>query len=403
MTSGDAIARFAEQLQKRYGDAGLIAFITQLLGTCRETWDAYEYVEPSDQQFRELVEQHRNREREEAARARLDIAVVCEICDKLRRGRRWKQHSRRSMKAIMPANRKTAETISVPIDKLILHPAVPRTEFATDDLEAIAGTAKQAGILNPPLAREIDYKCYTHQLLAGARRLAATVVFGWKSIDVRLLSFRDEKAAWALVGIEQLERKDWSLIQRATYRRGLCDPDRGGCTYTQAAELFGRKDRSWTCHNIALLDLPTEARNLLHAGELLDLARGGILCRYRERPEIVSAISKEIERRPEAWTPRSKFEASAARVAARFESPKQTATVATVAGPRINATPAKIVRTPSATRRAAPDPVAELIEPPAATRPITQNGHRVISQTVRVRSTIFAFGFTSDTLLDQGR
>lgn len=89
LTSGLAIARFADLLQQRYGDAGLIAFTNQLLERCREVWDAHEYKQPTDSQLLERLHQERQKESEQAARARLNVAVVCMTCEKLRHGGKW--------------------------------------------------------------------------------------------------------------------------------------------------------------------------------------------------------------------------------------------------------------------------------------------------------------------------
>jgi len=266
--------------------------------------------------------------------------------------------------------------VNVPIDKVSLHPGLPRTEFEQHELEPMAATVKRAGILNPPLARELTRKPHTHQLLSGARRLAAAVSLGEKSIELRVVRPPNDQAAWALVGIEQFERSDWSLIERAKYLQGLTDPDRGGYTYAQAAQLFGREDKSWTGYHIALLELPDVARHLLHVGKLLDLARGRILCRYRERPEVIEAICKALETNPEAFTPRDTFERTAERIAARFE-PKTTATVSHVAGPRSEPPPTPKAKTPTsarpAARRATRNDRPEIREPSPATRQVTQS------------------------------
>jgi hypothetical protein len=90
-----AVLEFADSLAERYGDAGLVVFANMILRVCKEEVDAspQDFEEPSPGALRAAVNEEvwfqQQRKQKERAGKRLDIAVVCDYCDRLRRGNEW--------------------------------------------------------------------------------------------------------------------------------------------------------------------------------------------------------------------------------------------------------------------------------------------------------------------------
>lgn len=100
------IADFLTELRDKYGDAGLAAFARGLLEYCESEADAgpERYREPTPGELRAEVERRLQEEQRHRAFDRLDIAVVCEGCGRLRRGRRWvKQQPARGFAVVKDA------------------------------------------------------------------------------------------------------------------------------------------------------------------------------------------------------------------------------------------------------------------------------------------------------------
>lgn len=86
------ILRFMRGIRERHSDAGLSAVLVVMLDYWAELVDDNE-TEPTDQQIREKLESEIDARLQSAQRDRLHqqlkVAVRCEHCGKLRRGREW--------------------------------------------------------------------------------------------------------------------------------------------------------------------------------------------------------------------------------------------------------------------------------------------------------------------------
>jgi len=83
------------ELQRKYGDRGLAAMAQLLLSMWRveEAIHREYFAEPTAAEREQAEAARRRQAMEEAARAELRIAVVCERCKRVRHGRRWLETS----------------------------------------------------------------------------------------------------------------------------------------------------------------------------------------------------------------------------------------------------------------------------------------------------------------------
>lgn len=151
----------------------------------------------------------------------------------------------------------TRETDSVSINKIKPNPDQPRTNFKREELEELASSIEQSGLLQPLLVRPL--KDGSYQIIAGERRWQACKLIGMKNIPVRIKEANDDEALeYALV--ENIQRADLNPIEEAYgYKRMM---ERQGLTQSELAQKIS-KGRSTIANALRLLDLPEDAQQLL--------------------------------------------------------------------------------------------------------------------------------------------
>ena len=157
-----------------------------------------------------------------------------------------------------PARVKDEEGDSTEVSIHMVHPNPnqPRTNFKKQDLEELAESIKQSGLLQPILVREKDGE---YEIIAGERRWQACKQLGLKKVPIRIRNVDDDEAI-VLALVENVQRSDLNPIEEAYgYRRMM---ERGKMTQTQVAQAVA-KGRSTIANSLRLLELPEEAQQLL--------------------------------------------------------------------------------------------------------------------------------------------
>lgn len=150
----------------------------------------------------------------------------------------------------------SSEGDEVPISMVQPNPNQPRTNFKKQELEELAESIKQNGLLQPILVRRKDD---IYEIIAGERRWQASKLAGLKKVPIRIRDVDDDETI-ALALIENIQRSDLNPIEEAYgYRRMM---ERGGMTQTQVAQAVS-KGRSTIANSLRLLELPEEAQQLL--------------------------------------------------------------------------------------------------------------------------------------------
>jgi ParB family chromosome partitioning protein len=151
----------------------------------------------------------------------------------------------------------TRKTDEVSIDKIKPNPDQPRTSFNREELEELAASIEQAGLLQPILVRPMNDG--TYQIIAGERRWQACKLIGMKSVPIRIREADDnEVLEFAL--LENIQRTDLNPIEEAYgYKRLM---ERQNLTQSELAQKIS-KGRSTIANALRLLDLPEDAQQLL--------------------------------------------------------------------------------------------------------------------------------------------
>lgn len=145
----------------------------------------------------------------------------------------------------------------VPVADVIASPDQPRKYFSVAELQELATSIKEHGILQPLLVAEQLNGGY--ELIAGERRLRAAKLAGLPTVPVIVKKLADsQKLEVAL--IENIQRENLNPIEEAfAYKRLI---EEFGKTQQQVAEQVG-KSRPAIANAIRLLELPSQVQTAL--------------------------------------------------------------------------------------------------------------------------------------------
>ena len=148
-----------------------------------------------------------------------------------------------------------------PIDAIEPNPYQPRQDFSTQELEEMAGSIREKGILTPLL---VSRKGNTYQLIAGERRWRAAQIAGLDRIPV-VVRETSPVEALELALVENIHRKDLNPIEEAlAYKRLIEEAD---ITHDEVAKRIG-KDRTTVTNLLRLLKLPKTIQKDLINGRI---------------------------------------------------------------------------------------------------------------------------------------
>jgi len=152
----------------------------------------------------------------------------------------------------------------VPIELIRPGTLQPRQRFAEDELDALAQSIREKGILQPLLVRTLAAEEADFELVAGERRWRAAQRVGLHEVPVIIRRITDSEAL-EIALVENLQREDLSPLEEAkAYSRLMGE---FGRTQASLAEAVG-KSRSHVANTMRLLSLPAPVRRQLDAGEL---------------------------------------------------------------------------------------------------------------------------------------
>ena len=152
----------------------------------------------------------------------------------------------------------------IPIELIRPGTLQPRRRFAEAELEALAQSIREKGILQPLLVRPLASEEADFELVAGERRWRAAQRVGLHEVPVVIRRITDSEAL-EIALVENLQREDLSPLEEAeAYSRLM---DEFGRTQASLAEAVG-KSRSHVANTMRLLSLPAPVRRQLDEGEL---------------------------------------------------------------------------------------------------------------------------------------
>jgi len=152
----------------------------------------------------------------------------------------------------------------LPIELIHRNPEQPRTQFAEAELEELAASIRDKGVLQPILVRPWRQKPGEYQIVAGERRWRAAQLAGLKAVPALVRELGDNQA-FEIAIVENVQRTDLNPLEEANAYAALM----GRMQYTQdeTAKVVG-KSRSHVANTLRLATLPPSVKAHLMAGRL---------------------------------------------------------------------------------------------------------------------------------------
>src|SRR6187431_931575 len=152
----------------------------------------------------------------------------------------------------------------VPIEFLKPNPRNPRRAFADAELDELAASIRERGIIQPILVRTVRGAIDQYEIVAGERRWRASQRAGLHDVPVVLLEVTDREAL-ELAIIENVQRADLNALEEANGYQALVDEFK----YSQddVAKIVG-KSRSHVANTLRLMKLPDSVQTLIRDGKI---------------------------------------------------------------------------------------------------------------------------------------
>jgi ParB family chromosome partitioning protein len=148
------------------------------------------------------------------------------------------------------------------IDLISANPKNPRRSFPDADIESLAQSLREKGLIQPLLVRPL--KNGTYQIVAGERRWRAAQRAGLHDVPA-IVRELDDKDTLELAIVENVQRSDLTPLEEAQAYRMLMDEF--GYTQQQLAESIG-KSRSHIANTLRLMSLPDSVKEHIEQGTL---------------------------------------------------------------------------------------------------------------------------------------
>jgi|TARA_B110000967_G_scaffold198997_1_gene232815 ParB family chromosome partitioning protein len=152
----------------------------------------------------------------------------------------------------------------LPISDLISNKFQPRRIFEEDNLQDLANSIKERGIIQPIIVRKSADQNSKYEIIAGERRWLAAQKAGLHEVPVVITDVNDLKSLEFAI-VENVQRQDLNAIEEARGYQRLIEE----FSYDQqkVAKFIG-KSRSHIANFLRLLTLPVEVLKLIEVKKL---------------------------------------------------------------------------------------------------------------------------------------
>jgi len=155
--------------------------------------------------------------------------------------------------------------LEVPLEKIASNPQQPRHDFDEKELQELADSIKEHGVIQPLVAQKIAPDQY--ELIAGERRLKAAKLAGLKMVPVIVRVDSGEREKLELALVENIQRHDLNVLEEArAYKKLIEEFD---LTQEDVAVKVA-KSRSAVANKVRLLALPIEIQRALSEGKITE-------------------------------------------------------------------------------------------------------------------------------------
>jgi len=197
-----------------------------------------------------------------------------------------------------------AETAAVPreirIEEISPNPYQPRREFTPDELNELAASIREQGIIQPLVVcpangggaapgGSVPGVATPYVLIAGERRLRASRLAGLSTVPC-VVRQATPRQMLELALIENLQRADLNPVERAVAYRDYMD--RFNITQQEAAQRLGLP-RATIANTLRVLDLSDDVQQLLLKGKLT-FGHAKVLAGLAHRTELQLVMAQRV-------------------------------------------------------------------------------------------------------------
>jgi len=152
----------------------------------------------------------------------------------------------------------------IPIEFLRPNPRNPRKRFDDSELDELAASIKERGLIQPVVARAVPGAADAYEIIAGERRWRAAQRAGLHEIPVMVVEAGDREALEIAI-VENVQRTDLGALEEAAGYAQLGEVH--GYSHGDIARVVG-KSRSHVANTLRLMGLPEHTRDLLAGGKI---------------------------------------------------------------------------------------------------------------------------------------
>jgi ParB family transcriptional regulator, chromosome partitioning protein len=153
---------------------------------------------------------------------------------------------------------------TVLLQNVRVNPHQPRRHFSQDDLEGLAESIEEVGLIHPPLVRPVEDEEGIYELISGERRYRACQLTGLKTIPVIIRTSSELMSAQQAL-VENIQRVDLNPLEIAKALKSLVDDF--GLNQEGLAQRVG-KNRSTVANYLRLLSLPRGIQESIDSGRI---------------------------------------------------------------------------------------------------------------------------------------
>jgi len=168
----------------------------------------------------------------------------------------------RGLSALIPVeteergNRQPTEE-NIDISSITPNPFQPRTQFRQEEIDGLAQSIKEQGLLQPIIVRK---KVNGYEIISGERRFRALKQLGWDYAPCIIKTQVTDREMLELALVENVQREDLNDIEQAlAFQRLMLECS---LSHEQLSERFG-KSRSAITNTIRLLKLPSAVQQMI--------------------------------------------------------------------------------------------------------------------------------------------
>jgi len=176
---------------------------------------------------------------------------------------------------------------AIPLSQIEPNPFQPRIDFNGEQIEELAKSIKEQGLLQPIVVRKISDQKY--QIVSGERRFRALKLLNEKDVSAIVRDDIDDKQMLELALVENIQRENLNEIETALSYKKLIE----FCDYSHQ-ELSDRlgKSRALITNTLRLLKLPQDVQAMLRDKQI-SAGHAKVLLAV-ENPTLQIQLAREV-------------------------------------------------------------------------------------------------------------